>query len=519
RFTLYVLETMNTAVIYLDSDDDIISICDRLDWSDATRVVLVLPEEGGVLREGLDLVRLRRHADRLRLEAGLVTQDKGIARRARAFGFPTFATTSAAEHAGRGWWRGRRRHERVGLPTVGGRPLVTPPNLSTANYQLPTARRRWIVRYLAIFLFFVALSILFVSFTYFVPRATVILEPETRPLRVTAVVVADPALEAVDYRRAAVPGRLLVVTHAWQAEVETTGAVEVPSAPARGSVVFVNQQAEEIAVPAGTQVSTSDSSNVTFETLEEITLAGVVGSTAEVEVVAVEPGPQGNVDAGRVDQVQDSLADRVEVRNVEPIGGGGLRTAPAVTQADINRLRSQVLQFLQALAVSEMEAQLAEGEFLARDSLRLGEVFNETYSHAAGEQAGRLALAMRAELQGTAINATEAAGLAYEALAAEVPPGFSLVPGSLRFDTGEIVAVDDQGRVTFATVGEALVAADLDLAEPLLAITGQETNLAVAYLHEQLPVRDVPTIQVWPTWFDRVPYLPTRIQTEVRAGE
>ena len=48
-------------IIPLDSDDDITSICDRLDWAGESQVVLVLPEDGGALREGLDLVRLRRH--------------------------------------------------------------------------------------------------------------------------------------------------------------------------------------------------------------------------------------------------------------------------------------------------------------------------------------------------------------------------------------------------------------------------------------------------------------------------
>ena len=520
---------MNTAVIYLDSDDDIVSSCDRLDWLDAQRVLLVLPEDGGVLREGLDLVRLRRHTDRLRLEVGLVTPDTDIIRQARALGFPTFATVGGAEHGRRGWWRGRRRQERVGLPTVGGvslsewqqRPRLAEGDQQEMRRRLSPAsqRRRWLVRYLAIFLFFVTLAILFVSFSYVVPGATIVLKPETRSLRVTRPVVADPALALVDYEQVTIPGRLLVVTQSWQADVATMGTIEVPSAPARGQVVFVNRLAQEVAVPAGTRVSTSDGSNIAFQTLEDVTLAGAVGSTAETEVVAVEPGPSGNVEANRVNQVQGSLALQIEVRNLEPISGGGVRSTPAVAEADRNRLRSQVLQFLQALATSEMEAQLAEREFLARDSLRVAEIFSETYSHGVGEPASRLALEMRAELHGTAINTTEAAGLVYEALAAEVPPGFSLVPGSLALDTGEVLAVDGQGRVTFSMAGEGIAAAELDLAGPVTAVTGQEMEVAIAYLYQQLPVRDVPTIDVWPTWFDRVPYLPARIQTRVEAGE
>ena len=96
-------------IIHLDDSDDIISICDRLTWAGEQQTLLVLPEAGGVLREGLDLVRLRRFADRQRLEVGLVTPDVPISRQARAIGLPVFPSVEIAETSRRGWWRGRKR--------------------------------------------------------------------------------------------------------------------------------------------------------------------------------------------------------------------------------------------------------------------------------------------------------------------------------------------------------------------------------------------------------------------------
>lgn len=517
-------------VIYLDTDDDVVSICDRLDWTEERQVLLVLPQDGGVLQEGLDLVRLRRHVDRRRLEVGLVTADPEIARQAQALGIPVFATAATAQKSRRGWWRGRRRRERVGIPTVGGAtlaewkklPLMGEEDREEMQRRMtpPSTWRHWLFRYAAIVLFFITMSLLFVAFSYVVPGATVTLEPETMPLRVTREVLVDPALEEVDDDRAAMPGRLLTVTQSWQTEVETTGTVEVPSATARGRVVFVNELAQEVPVPAGTRVSTSGGTNVVFQTLEAVTVPGVTGGTAEVDVVAIEPGPQGNVDVNQINRIQGSLSSQLEVRNLEPTTGGGVREEAAVAEADRTRLRSQVLQFLQAAAVAEMEAQLTEQEFLARDSLRIGEIYNETYSQFAGERAQRLALEIRADVVGTAVNTTEASGLVYQALAAEVPAGFALVPGSIDFESGEVLGVDDQGRVSLAMIGEGVVAADLeDLAPSIEAIAGQEPEIAVAYLYEQLPLRAVPTVDVWPTWFDRMPYLPTRIQTIVQAEE
>jgi hypothetical protein len=62
-----------------------------------------------------------------------------------------------------------------------------------------------------------------------------------------------------------------------------------------------------------------------------------------------------------------------------------------------------------------------------------------------------------------------------------------------------------------------VIAAELMLAEALQAISGQAPEYAVAYLNQQLPLRALPTIEIWPTWFKRVPYLVGRLETNVQA--
>ncbi|MBK8988605.1 MAG: baseplate J/gp47 family protein [Chloroflexi bacterium] len=523
-----MLKQTDLTIISLDSDDDITSICDRLDWAGEERMVLALPEDGGVLREGLDLVRLRRHADRRRIEVGLITAVPSITRQAKALGLPVFVSIEAAQRSRRGWWRGRRRAEVVGLPTVGG---VTAADLRPAQMDAGDrreARRRlaplssprlWIFRYAAILLFFIVLAVLVVAASYAVPGATVTLRPQVIPIRITQQIVADPALEAVDYGRSAVPARILSTNQVWQADAATSGVAEVPSASARGKVVFVNRLEQDVVVPAGTRVRTSAGSNVVFQTLAEVVVPGVEGGTAEVDVVAIEPGPQGNVAVNLVNTVEGALAVQLEVRNLAAIEGGGVREEKAVAPADQERLRAQVLQFLQVVSATEMEAQTTPFEFLARDSVRVANVGSETYSHFPGERADRLALEVRADVVGTAVNANAASGIVYEALAAAVPEGYVLVPDSIRYTRGNVLAVDDTGRVTFELTGEVLAAAELDLTAVLSAISGQPPDLAIAYLYEQLPLRAVPEVRVWPNWFNRLPYVPNRIQTQIRPAE
>ena len=513
-------------IIRLTPEDDIIALCDFLDWAKDQQVLFVLSTDKGV-HDGIDLVRLRRHADRLRIEIGLVVTDREFVRQARALGIPTFATVEKARRNRRGWWRGRRRQESVGVPTIGGVQLsdwredVTETN---GRYQWeslvkPASRTQWLWRYLLILLFFVAAALLYVGFIYAVPSATITLKPVLAAVQATQPITADPTLTAVDLTNKTIPARLLTVTQSWEAEIEATGEVEQPTTPAQGRVLFTNLTEEEIIVPAGTPISTEDQRHI-FETIGDVYVAGAEGSTAEVAVASTVPGPQANVAADTVVRLLDGeLVDQLEVRNPEPMAGGAVRTVTAVAQRDLDRLQSQVLQFLQAVALADMDAQLTEREFLPRESLQLVEILAEDYSHEVGEQTNRVSLRMEAVLRATAVNTVESAPLVYEALADQVPANHTLVPDSFTFERGEILAIDNEGRVTFVMIAEGQAAADLMLDDTLEAISGQSTAVAISYLYEQLPLRAVPDVKVSPLWHNHIPYLSTRIQINQEVTE
>lgn len=519
--------------IYLSTEDDVVSTCDRLAWlAGEQRVLLILPdaigETGPPLAAWLDLVRLRRCAERLRLEIGLVTREGVVRSQARALGIPVFRTVRAGEAEGRRWWRGRRGWHQPSRPGGTVRlgedgPLKSLPDVADRRemYKRMSPRptwQRWLWHYVGILLFFLTSAVVVVAAAYTIPGATITFHPEVEQVRVVRQIVADPQLESVNFSGASVPGRLLAVTVSWQAEVETSGTQAVPDAPARGTIVFVNRQEQEVAVPAGTRVRTSAGERQAFQTVEAVTVPGAAGATAEAQVVAVTPGLAGNVAANLINRVEGALALQLEVRNLEPLTGGGVRDVPAVTADDRERLRSQVLQYLQSQAATEMQALLQPGEFLARDSLQIGQVLQETYSHFPGELSDRVALELRAELEGTAVDASQANGLIYEAIAESVKPGYELVPESLQFRPGDVLGVDSQGRVTFDMIGEGQIAAALSLEQPLEAVAGQDTGIAMAYLYERLPLRNYPSARVFPNWFGRMPYLPVRIHTEIATG-
>lgn len=505
---------MAIQVVYLDPEDDIVSIRDRLNWVQEPQVALVLPPKSNLLTNYLELAQLRRYADDLRLEVGLVTKDDRVIGHARALGYAIFPSVAATLKSRRGWWRGRRRKEHVGQPT-----RIDPQDreeVKRRNAPRP-AWRVWGLRYVAVLFYIATLSILFVAVVYAIPGAKLTFYPEVQTIEVKRQIVADPELTGPG-GGASVPGRVLSSVQTWRAEVATTGIADVNDSAARGEVVFINLLDQPATVPAGTRVSTSAGERIVFQTLSETVVPGVVGASGTAEVVAVEPGPKGNVSAGLVNRIEGPLAPQLEVRNLAAMEGGGVRMEAAVREADVERLRSQVMQQLQVRALADMESQLTGREFLAKDSLRVVRVLQETNSAFPGEQADSLEMEIRAELQATAVDEAEAVAIVYQALTDAVAPGTVLVAESLDFRGGQVLGVDNQGRVTFDMVGSGRVAAELDIDSALSEVAGQNSIVALDYLSETLPLRQSPELYVWPDWFGRVPYLPVRIQAEIDTG-
>ncbi len=506
---------MAIQVIYLDEADDIVSIKDQLKWVRESQVALVLPPKADLLADYLDLALLRRYCDENRLELGLVTTDHRVTSQAKALGIPTFPSVRATTQGRRRWWRGRQRREQVGQPTrleIDDRQEVVRRREPRPEWQ------RWMRRYVAILFYILTMTVLFIAAVYAFPRATIVLSPETQPVSVRRQIVADPLLQSVEDSGSSVPGRVLVSVQEWQAEVETTGGIEIADSPAQGTVIIVNQIDQAVTVPAGTRVSTSGRSRVEFQLTEDVEIAGITGATAEAPVIAIEPGASGNVAAGRINRLGGPLSSQLDVRNLNATTGGGVRVEPSVTEDDQQRLRSQVMQQLQVRALADMQSKLTSSEFLARESLRVVDVTQETFSHFPGEESERLTLEIRAELQATAVDQTAAIGMVYQELANSVGQDFELVPESLNFINGDIIGVDNEGRVTYEVGGEGIMAARLPEDDMKELIAGQDAGLASSFLFEQLPLSDYPVINIWPEWYNRLPYLPIRIQTINEPG-
>lgn len=497
-------------VIYLEADDDIITLRDRLEWADGKRVLVVLPKGSQALATPVAVKLLRRHAESLSKEVAVVAPDGETRRLLQAEGIPAFRRMP------RRWWRLgrgtqwlRRREERLrrppGLPTTAevGRDLVS----------------RW-AQGAAFLLLLVLLGALLATLVVVIPVAKITLTPEVVPVEVTVPLVADVEATRANPEEGVVPARELKVRLEGSGEIPTSARHDAPDMPARGKVVFANLGPEEVVVPMGTVVRTSTGTTVRFSTVYTVTVPGPVGGKAEAEVVALNPGPVGNVGKNLINRVEGSLSLRVTVTNEQPTSGGTVKQVGVVTYADKERLRNSVLQQLRQESLHRLQQALEPTEFLLPETVDMA-VLDEVYTPSLVEvESETLRMVMRVEARGLAVSERAANEAVLRALEAAVAGKGRLLPQRVSFERGVDVRVEeDRRRASFSMRGRGVAVPDMDLDFARNTVAGLPVEEARAWMQANLPLAKPPEVVLSPNWLGRIPWLPFRIYLFVEVQE
>jgi hypothetical protein len=494
-------------VVYLDPEDTFAVIRERLRATEGDRVVLVVPKECPGLDSLVDLKLLARQVAALEKEVTLVSTRREFRELARSLGFRTFSSTAWAR---RTKWPARKK----GLPLTSGtsltrksltRSMLVPPASGTVGVG-------GIVVLAAAFAGMLAFMALLT--VVFVPTAKVTLHPVVYPVSSTMTVVASPDLEAVDFINVRIPARQVELEVVGDDEIATTALRDEPDAKAIGEVVFTNKRSEATTVMSDTVVVTSGGTTVRFVTTDEVIVPAGVGSRGRAPVEAVEPGPTGNVPAYSINRVEGPMDRQVNVINVAPTTGGGMSQVAYVTAADKDQLSESSLHKLKEEGYYTLTAGLAEGEILPHESL-LPVVLSETYDKFPGEVADSLGLHMQALVRGTVINKEDVDLLGLRMLELEVREGFQLLLDQTEVRIDEISDVDYDGTLTFQMTAEGLSWMEIDAVEVQEAVRGKSAAAAEEYLEQHYSLATEPVVEISPSWWDRIPWLPFRIAVEV----
>jgi len=351
-----------------------------------------------------------------------------------------------------------------------------------------------------------------------VPSAQITLKPQqvTVNARVPVSLSLDPAFTQVDLEHRLIPTRRIGVEVAGSASVPTTGISYADTGRATGNVYLVNLLDQEIAVPAGTVVrATASSQPVRFQTLRALTLPPQ--GEAQVAIEALDPGPTGNVGPYQINQIEGPLAYALRVFNETATKGGTREPVPVVTRADREQAWKAAVQAALDQAYLDLQALLEPDEFLPRHSLIVQATPKVDYSHLVDEPSSSLSLDVRLLVTGQAVRAGDVQKVAYQALLQRLPPGYHLI--DVQFATSELVEEDiGSGPLTFFVTAYGTGQADIATDVVWELVRGRPVAEARDLLVRRLPLIAAPEITVTPPWFPNLPWLRSRVVIQIEGG-
>lgn len=492
---------------------------------------------------GLVLLQsLRRQADAQGLDVALVTRDERLRTQAADVGIPVFGSVQGAQE--RPWGMGTSR-----LDYIPPSPYRDPHQPASAQRRGRLASRFRTVRLAAgdrrplpwwletaLLLAVLVLSIMAVSAVaaFIVPSAEVRLTPAQEPLAETVTLTARSDAEAVNASQLVLPARRIGQRVEVDGTVLATGTDFAPDQAAQGAVVFTNRRAEAQEIPPGTVVATSTGSNVSFETVQPVTLPPGVGSQVSAPIRALEPGPAGNVRAFTINTIEGSLGVTANVINPSGTSGGNVKEVPVVKQADKDALRAQLEQEARQKAYLALGELLREGEFVPPETVGTL-VVDETYDRFTDEAADQVTLRLRLLATALAVDGAAADELALQALGQKIPRRGQMLTDTVRFNRGPatVTQEEDVVLISFPNTASSVVVLDVDPAAVRAAIRGMTPAEAVATLQRNWRLQGEPELTLGPAWIepllrrldfdwlplpvaDRVPWLPFRTHVNVQ---
>jgi len=495
---------MNPKIIHLEPYDDVHVVIDHMDQTRLERIILVFPTRRAPLANRLDLLLLQRHAADTGKQIAVVTNSSKLVEYSLDLGIPVFPSIRQAQTS-----------EWKSTPITGDK-LVRPEGQNRrslewlqANHQVsksvwqdnPTLRYGVIAG--------CALAILTLM-VFLLPSAEITLTPKTELQEIHMTVKANPALSSYTLT-GELPAKRVTTVVEGREEMQASGSIMVPLQPASGEVVFTNLSDQEIDIPVGSIVRTSQETPVRFNTQESASLPAQAGATISVPVQALNPGISGNLPADSLNIVEGDLKLFVTVTNPEPTQGGSQQESIAPSEKDYEALSNKLRASLWQSAVNEVKSELAPNDLII-DSIPLSmKVLEEIYDPPEPQPASTLSLQMRVEYVILVVAGDDMQNMIGRNLDATLPKGYTASPASLVILPETEPEIGEDEVATWTVYAQRWLYANMDNNEIRESAAGKTRGKASTLLQTMLDLDSPPQIKCSPGWWPVLPWLPIRI--------
>lgn len=531
---------MERETLYLDNDEEITSVVDKLKSAETGSLDIVVPKDAMLTQSVVNLKLLKKQAESLSKDITIVTQDKVGKKLAEQIGIPVVASPGDAPKEVNMSEAGPVLSEGdIELKEVAAQPMADPnaPIAPTAEVvkpkpetqapipeaKPPKDKKAWKkkAKIWGIIGGFVALALLVAGYI-FVPLATLNVKLAAEKKKVDLSFTVDKKNSGVDTGAQTIPGREISEDKETSNKYPATGKKKVGE-KATGTVKMSNRYSTTAqSIVAGTRVVTS--AGLVFKTNTNVSIPGytkpgadIIPGTANVGVTANDVGDNYNVSHPTHFTVPAANAD-IYADTTAAFTGGSSRDITYVLQADINKAKEEA----QKSSESELKQAILTGvnddERLLDEALKITQV-SAVPSVAVNGEASEFTLTVKYNVKALVYKEEDLKSLAESSLAEQIGSTKEIVEKESLLSSVEFADADfEKGVMNARLAGEAFIATKLEEDKIKTDLTGDGNEKAVEYLKGIDGVDDV-EIKYFPGFMKRIPRVKSHIYIKIALSK
>lgn len=558
-------------VIYIDIDDEITAIIDKVRGSKERIVALVLPKRATVLQSIVNMKLLKRTADEAKKQVVLITSEAGLlplagtvgiyvakslqskpevpsvpTSRDRAVDEDSEETVAMADDEELDASRPVGEHLRKATPSVAvptaladeadEAPIeldntvpATPAAAALAKAKAASKKGGFKVPDFNKFRLWLALGalglvlLIFVWYMAFVsmPRATIAIKTDSTAVERTLDVTLDSEADEVETDTATVPAEVQQVQKTLSQEVEATGQKD-EGTKATGTIRFYNCSLNDLiagndrTIPAGTGVSTNGLTFITQETVI-VPPSNFSGNncknnkpSAPVEMTAQSVGEKYNIGAANYTVAGYSTI----TGQGSATSGGSSKIIKVVSQSDIDNAKQKISSQDTNAVKQELAKGLTSKGLFAIDATFKANDPEVSTNVKVGEEADKVTVTQK--ITYTMVGAEQSA--LKKVITESVKDKIDLSKQEILdygLDSAVFKLQNQQNSQTLVTMALTVIAgSDLNLNEIKKQVAGKKSNDAKQVIGDYPGVTEV-TVDYSPFWVSAIPKKTSKIKVTV----
>jgi len=377
-------------VIYLESDEEITSVLDKLKQTEEKSIILVIPSGATLLQSLVNLKLLSKKANELKKEIALVTSDKIGRNLASLAGLSVYSDLKE---------KGKIIPKKPELPAPPGVVIKTyvpsmerveeprpakvseeekppkEPSKPPSKFPKPSIPFGF---WLGLILSFL---IVFLILYFVLPKATVFLTVKTKAYTQDLEITVDQKASEIDLENKIIPGKVRELEKEENRKWAASGKQNI-GGKASGTIVIANKlknpdgSGADLSLKAGTGFRDKKTGKIFLSTSScsvprltyDVNTGKEVPGTAPCKVVAENPGESYNL--GPADFSIPALSSSVSGTSSENMTGGYDKLVTVVSEEDLSKAKEEISKDLFAKAKEELKDKLEKGQKLLEGGIK-----------------------------------------------------------------------------------------------------------------------------------------------------